>query len=63
MIDRPIHSTDHKILVSLVVRLWTVVITENILGRYREAKYHGETYSENRFFVRFADIMVTQRHA
>ena len=32
-----IHSTDHKILVSLVVRLWTVVITENILGQYREA--------------------------
>ena len=44
-----IHSTDHKILVLLVVRLWTVVITEFILGRYREAKYHGETNLENCF--------------
>ena len=46
-----IHSTDHKILVSLVVRLWTVVITENILGQYREAKYRGETNLENCFCV------------
>ena len=46
-----IHSTDHKILVSLVVRLWTVVITENILGQYKEAKYHGEMYLENCFCV------------
>ena len=46
-----IHSTDHKILVSLVVRLWTVVIIENISGRYREAKYHGETNLENCFCV------------
>ena len=58
-----IHSTDHKSLVSLVVRLWTVVLTENISGRYREAiNITVKRTWRTVILVRFADIMVTQRH-
>ena len=40
-----IHSKDRKNLVSLSVIQLTVMVYENILGWYRVAKYHGETYT------------------
>ena len=41
------------ILVSLWVRQWTVVISENILGRYWAAKFHGETITLGAVIVSF----------